>query len=65
MTDTEISAWVLDEMKSLREENEKLRKVVDAAKNHFTDNDLEGLSPKYFKSYYAVKNALKEWKGEK
>ena len=40
------------------------RKVVEAARNYFTEHDLEGLNEKYFKSYHAVKKALNELGGD-
>jgi hypothetical protein len=36
------------------------RKVADAARNYFTEHDLEGLSKNYFKDYHAVKRALEK-----
>lgn len=55
------------ELKAAREVAEASRKatnphlleaVADAARNYFTEHDLEGLSKNYFKDYHAVKRAL-------
>ena len=43
-----------------------LRELLDVAKAadaYFTEHDLDGLSPEYFKSYHAVKDALKKLRG--
>jgi len=60
--ENEISPWVMDELKRLRSENEKLRKVLDAA--IALDREHIYIDTVKHPNHYSLHMALKEWKGE-
>ena len=56
---TIVSEKRLRELCHIEREVKALREVEKAARNYFTEQQLKGLSEKYFKDYHAVKIALK------